>query len=395
MKGFLAAALFAFLLKLLLAWHTAGTNDALTWARDLAALRSAGFAELYRSGVQYAAPSGKLYPRQAFIHPPGTLHLLRALEWLEQRSGWPLRFWLRAACALADAAMLALVWLQCSKRVAGAALAMVALSPISILVSGFHANTDPIVLAFVVASVFLAERSRPAWAGIALGIAAGLKLVALLFAPAVLLWLPSARDRGRWLFAGAAAWIAIGLPYLAEQPALIIKTMLGYESAAGLWGFGLVPTLLAAPGGNALRIYAAAAKWTALAAAAWLPLWLRSRSVRAPLFAQCGWISLVFLFLSPGFGLQYLAWTIPWIVLLKPGCIAAYQGVAGVFLVAVYVGAGAPGGTADLLTPSNFPVLILMGLICWITIGAVAWRWAHLYTIVDSSARQPAQSRES
>src|SRR5690242_14834886 len=77
------AGMIAFLLKLLLAGSTMGSNDARTWKYDLTTLHTAGFAELYRWGVQYDvdydSPSGRLSQRQAFIHPPAVLHALRIL----------------------------------------------------------------------------------------------------------------------------------------------------------------------------------------------------------------------------------------------------------------------------------------------------------------------------
>jgi len=58
------AGMIAFLLKLLLAGSTMGSNDARTWEYDLTTLHTAGFAELYCWGVQYDvdydSPSGRL-----------------------------------------------------------------------------------------------------------------------------------------------------------------------------------------------------------------------------------------------------------------------------------------------------------------------------------------------
>jgi len=101
----------AFLLKLSLALFTYGSNDVRTWEYDLAALRTAGFAELYRTGVQYrppsGAPSGAMSQRQAFIHPPAILHMLPILG---------SRFWLRVICAVADAGTLAVLWSMSERR---------------------------------------------------------------------------------------------------------------------------------------------------------------------------------------------------------------------------------------------------------------------------------------
>jgi hypothetical protein len=343
----------ALLLKLLLAASTAGTNDARTWEYDLTTLRTAGYDELYRSGVQYDSPAGRLSQRQAFIHPPGVLHALRLLG---------NRFWLRTVCAIADAGTLALLW-----RMFGSVPVLVVLSPISILISGFHGNTDPIMMFFVVAAVFYIERGNATCAGVAFGLACSVKLIPLIFAPAILLCLPGLRPRLKWLAASAFVWVTLSLPYLAQEPLLILRSMLGYSGATGLWGFSLASTLLGAG-----RIYDPAAKWIALLAASCLPLLTKRR-----LFAQCGLIALWFLFLSPGFGLQYLAWTVPWTVMLRRRTMLAWNIIAGAAALVVYAAASqnTPEGIyADLLYPAHFPVLILMGIVCWVAIAAIIWR---------------------
>jgi len=358
------AGVIAFLLKLLLAGSTMGSNDARTWEYDLTTLRTAGFAELYRWGVQYDveydSPSGRLSQRQAFIHPPAVLHALRILG---------NRFWLRATCALADAGTLALLW-----RMFGSVPLLVALSPISILISGFHGNTDPIMMFFLVASVFFAERGTASLAGLSFGLACSVKLVPLVFAPAILLCLPGLRPRLKWMASAIGIWVVLSLPYLVQEPVLILKSMLGYSGATGLWGFSLVLSLH----------YDSVIKWIALLAASLLPL-MRKRG----LFEQCGLIAFLFLFLAPGFGLQYLAWTVPWTVLLPQRWMIGYHLMVAAFALSVYAAAAqntSAGVYADLLNPAHFPILILMGIICWITIGAsMAILW------VDRNPALPAR----
>ncbi|HYL38418.1 MAG TPA: glycosyltransferase 87 family protein [Bryobacteraceae bacterium] len=370
MRRILWAAAGAFLLKVLLALFTAGTNDALTWEHNLARLDNAGFAELYRAGAQYNSPSGKAYPAQAFIHPPAVLHLLRALGKMQQLSGLPVRFWLRTTCALADAVMLGL--LLRARRASNRAFVLLALSPASILISGFHGNTDPILVLFALAAVLLAERGRPLSAGIAFGIACGIKLIPLLFAPSIFFHLRSPRRRSAWIVASGATWFALSLPYIALEPALILKTMLSYTSATGVWGFSLLSTLLGS-GSLFHSLYEPAARWIALLAAVAAPLLLRRRP---SLFHECGLVTFAFLFLSPGFGLQYLCWTIPWTLRLDFRWMATYHAVAGAFLLLVYTSASrSTRGYADLLTRENLTLLILIGLICWIETGVLAWRW--------------------
>src|ERR1700693_4521923 len=73
MRWLICAATAAFIIKIFIAFYTVGTNDSLTWDHDLAKLRTGGFTQLYREGVQYSSPSGWMYPRQDFVHPPAVV----------------------------------------------------------------------------------------------------------------------------------------------------------------------------------------------------------------------------------------------------------------------------------------------------------------------------------
>ncbi len=299
---------------------------------------------------------------------------------LQDTTSLPLRFWLRAACALADAGTLTLLWSMFRGRTE---LLIIALSPISILISGFHGNTDPIMMFFVVAAVFFAERGDAACAGAAFGLACSVKLIPMIFAPAILLCLPGPRSRLKWLAASAAVWFALSLPYMAQEPLLILKSMLGYGSLTGVWGFSLISGILGTG-----HLNNPAVKWLALLAASFAPLVIKRR-----LFAQCGLIAFSFLFLSPGFGLQYLAWTVPWTVLLGRRTMIVYHSIAGIFPLAVYAAAAqntSAGIYADLLNSFHFSVMALMGIVCWIAMAAIIWRWNSETLWADRNPALPA-----
>ena len=376
------AVVAALLAKAFLALTTVGANDALTWTHDLSILRIEGPANLYREGVQYASPSGKLYQRQPFIHPPGVVSGLYGLGILQDVSGLPLAFWMRLLCALADVGTVAVVWSLFRGAGTAGSILLLALSPISVLVSGFHGNTDPIMVFFVALTVLLVERRRPGWAAVAFGLAASIKLVPLIYLPAMIVYLPRNTVRARWAAIAAATWVAASMPWLARYPGLILRTMLSYGSATGLWGFYFLSGLLKTMGMAGIHdLYAPVARWAALLAAALLPFVFKALASRPSLFVQCGAITFLFLFLSPGFGLQYLAWTVPWIVALGIQPAAAYYAIAGAFMIAVYTEAAGgwhANAYADLLTAKHFTMLILMGFVCWIAMGVVLWRYARL-----------------
>lgn len=382
MRLLCSVAAVAFVLKALLALFTVGTNDMSTWDHDLVKLRAAGFADLYKEGVQYSSPSGRPYPNQPFIHPPAVLTGLRLLGALQSLTGLPFRFWLRIACGFADVGMLAMIWGMFPGLRGRAELWLLAASPVSILISGFHGNTDPIMICFVVLTVFLMTKGQYFWAAAAFGLACSVKLVPLIYAPAIMLCLPSFRTRARWIAIAAGTWVALSMPYLILQPLLIFKTVLGYGSVTGLWGFYFLTRLLQEAGfETAHALYAPASKWLALTVVAALPCVLKSLRLFPSLFAQFGMITFLFLFLSPGFGLQYLAWTVPWVVVLGVWPMAAYYVVTGLFLVSVYLESCKSVGLhaySDLLTSTNFGMLALMGCVCWVTIGVILPRYLRV-----------------
>ena len=392
------AAIAALSVKLLLALFTTGTNDSITWDRDVAVLRSSGAAELYRHGVQYPTMAGTSGLRQEFIHPPALLHGLQLLGALRNITGLPPHVWMRIACAFADVVTLALLCLMFPGAAYRPALILVSLSPVSIMVSGFHGNTDPIMMCFVVLSMWLLEKRSAGWAGAAFGLSLGVKLVPVIFVPALLLSMACSRNRVKWAGAAIVTWIIVSLPWLIQSPTLILRTVSGYSGSTGLWGFYLLAGVLRESGYPlAYAIYAPCAKWLALGAVAAAPFILRYGRVRLSLFAQCGLITSLFLFLSPGFGLQYLAWTVPWVIVLAPRVIAQYFAAAGIFMVGVYAEAAwANGGGiyANLLSADNWHLLIELGIPCWITMGLMAasyWRLAVRPTELPGEERHPVR----
>jgi hypothetical protein len=234
---------------------------------------------------------------------------------------------------------------------------------------------------FVVLTVFLLERGHTGRAAVAFGLAASIKLVPVIFLPAMIVYLSRNAVRARWACVAAATWVAASMPWLAQYPGLILRTILGYSGATGLWGFYFLAGLLKTTGvAGPYNLYAPVAKWAALIAVTLLPFALRRFASRTSLFVQCGAITFLFLFLSPGFGLQYLAWTVPWILTLGARTAAGYYAVAGVFLLAVYTEAGGfkVHAYADLLTVKNWAMLMTMGFVCWVAIGIVVGRYGQV-----------------
>src|SRR5215510_3618928 len=203
-----AALAAATALKLYLALTTAGSMDAVGFADHLTKIEQVGGLGAYAVRGAFNNP---------FNSPPFMIHALRAMGWLERTTRLPFPFWLRLPSVLADVGsffitrrLLANIW---PARNLSWPLFLVAVSPISIMISGYHGNTDSLMIFFVLLAVcFCEHRTRPWVAGLAFGAALCVKVVPLLFAPALLLYLPAARRRVQFCLGAAGLWFIASLP---------------------------------------------------------------------------------------------------------------------------------------------------------------------------------------
>jgi hypothetical protein len=296
------AALLAFGLKLLLALRTTGTNDIRSFMYFLLEYDAWGIRRTYAEEPE-------------FNHPPFILHWLGALRWLYHHVGLKPGFWIRIPSILADFGSACLLGRILADRLGDsrvrATLLIAVLAPVSIFVSGFHGNNDPVLIFFVLLSVFLLERGAPDWAaGLSMGMAVNMKIVPLVFWPAIFLWLPSLRRRAEYFGAAVLAVVVASTPILFQEPALLARKVLGYKSAFGMWGFSRLASLAPETVSSA---YEAVGRYALVLVLVALAFWMNRRAEKPRPFAQIGALVFAFLAFSPGFGVQYLAWLVPWI----------------------------------------------------------------------------------
>jgi hypothetical protein len=295
-------------------------------------------------------------------------------------------------------------------RPARITVALIALAPISILVSGFHGNTDPEMLFFTLLSVcWIANPRRTALAGGAMGLAISIKVVPLVFLPAVFLWLPTWRRRVEYFATAIVVVTVCASPFLFEFPGLLARKVLGYPSFFGLWGLSRLSTSSPSIGWIAvlLKHYGRALLAGLLIA---LSFWMNRRSPRPSLYRQFGVITAAFLAFTPGFGTQYLTWALPWIVGLPlVGSVPFLLGSAVFpFLVYTFWSQGAEPETADpnwlgahfwrLGFPPDYAnaavegpwrgPLVPVEIACWITVLV-------LFCFQVRAARQSAEGERS
>src|ERR1700741_3849485 len=297
--------------KLLSAWFTVGTSDVITWRAF------ANNAALCGQCV-YSLPGPYGDP---FNHPPFVVVFLKLI------AGTALfPFWLRLPSILADIATVFLV----SRLLPNASkwlLVLLALNPVSILISGFHGNTDPVMICFVVASIYASTKDRSELAGLAFGVALSIKIVPLLLAPCFL-FQPGKRRRLIFVATTVAVVIVFSLPYLSIEA---ITKVLGYSGLFVNWG---IAHYLDLAGRMPLHFFAAPMRYAIIVGSIVLSAWL-NRSERS-LFQICATIVLLFYVLTPPMAMQYFAWGVPFMILLGPLQASLYYGFAGALIALEY-----------------------------------------------------------
>lgn len=367
--GFVAGA--ALVIKLCLAFFTYGTNDAFTFEQMLETLNNRGAVTLYREGTPVLLDD-KVIARPPMNHPPFSLTLLRFWDLLRNLTGLSLRFWMRACCAFADLIAVSLLWALAEKgRLDWRAVLIVAGAPAAIMISGFHGNTDSIMIAFSVIAAYLIETEHPAWiAGVAFGLSCSVKVWPLVLFPVLALSAGSFRRSLQFMLAGLGTAFLAAMPWLATDPQLIFRQVFYYSPVRGWWGLSYLWP-------QSLDLVRYIVFGISLAAA--VGMYRRIRSV----VAQCAVVASLFLFLAPGFGPQYLAWVVPWTCAAGWRTSAGFHAASAVFLFGMYntwsLGLPWNYGNAFNLYKVPFPAWVYpTGLVAWGLLPIVAmevwWR---------------------
>ncbi len=387
------AACLALLAKLACAALTSGTNDADAFYNFGRFIWEHGLIAQYR-----ATPE--------FNHTPATGWFCALIFGAGQGIGF--NFFLRLPGILADfAAVHALLrWREETGRLPAWALLLLAVSPVSLMVSGFHGNVDGVLVWLLVLTVLEGRAGRPVWCGVWFGLACQVKIIPLLVAPVFFFHWLSRRQAGRFFVCASAVILAGWSAPLIAIPEIFLRNVVGYSSNWGGWGIsywlgqthaavfapigfdGLTPTQLAVM--SALKMIIASA---ALGLA-----WTRRRLGPEQLFATLTLVWTVFFVFAPGVGAQYLVWLAPFLLVAAPRAFAAITAASSVFLFVFYnaICGGLPWyrglSTAELLPRwaawSNLPWLACVALLA----GAVR---RAIYSSLSSPSASSSGSSSS
>ena len=338
--GIVVVALIAALLKTGIALMTLGTNDSIAFYQFAKALETHGLAWTY----QHSA---------LFNHPPLVGYLLQGLAWLDhqpfcRQNGLTFPFLLRFPGIIADFLVVLLVLFVVREypelRPPRWALLLFAASPVSIMVTGFHGNTDSILVLFFFLASLLAVRGRPLLCGLFLALSCQVKIIPLLFLPIFFFfWM----ERRRWhLF--IASFVVTSLLFCAEPllraPGALLKNVLSYGSFWGIWGvtyclrmtglqeFSKVNFFDLSGTQNTVMMILKLIVVLSILVLAW-----RRRKLAPPsLFATIAYAWMIFFVFSPGVAAQYLIWLAPFVLLLSPTFYGWLVAGSSIFLFALY-----------------------------------------------------------
>ena len=331
--------------KLVLAASTFGTEDVARWSAYARGVAHAGPVGVYRLRFR-AVP---LFPHHhhnyhhyywLYNHPPLVGYMLLVVKAATQRGVWfPLAIRIPAIAADVVASFLVLELLRTrrSPQEALAAAALVALSPILLVISGYHGNTDPVFIMFSVLSVYLlVDRRAPALAGLSIAIALSVKIVPVVIVPTLLVFAIQAGRRValRFVVSMGALVVLTWAPVVAQVWQPFRHDVLGYGGTGRpRWGLAQLASIVGHPGwvtnhGTTGR-YITVLAVTVIPAA--LVLWRPWLVVEASALALVG-----LLVLSPAFAMQYLAWAAVPAYLLSFFGATAFNYFGGFLLIEIY-----------------------------------------------------------
>lgn len=346
-----------------------GSNDIVFWNEFAVAIRANGLLDTYGH-------------YRAFNHPPLMGYYAAAILAVSEATALPFAVVFKLLPVTADLAAGVLVFRAGRMRGASpgraAAVACAYLwSPVSILISAHHGNTDALLAALLLAAALCVESGAPLLAGLALGAAFNVKIVAVFAGPALLLFQRDRRSALRFL-AGAASGLLPFVPVLLTIEPEFYRNAIAYKSNVDHWGIPFVLLALreirhltgAAMG--AMDAYVDIGRYAI--AVATLVIAALGRSRRWPVSESLAVTFALVLVLAQGFGVQYCIWVLPCLYVTSPRAAHAYSATAGAFLLLTYVHFWDGLFPALTLFNSRYPVgSALFGFGAWLVLAAFVW----------------------
>ncbi len=366
----LIVALLAMAAKIYCARTTYGTVDVILYYNFARNIAHEGVVNTY------------LHDR-IFNHPPllgnylGFAYALAGGTDTKPASGQMFAFYHRLPGIISDFLVVLLVlWIRRQTgRLPLWAIALLAASPISFMISGYHGNYDPLIPLGLVLTVVACLQRRALLAGVLLGVACQVKIIPLIMSPVLFFYWWQRGRTNAWVFAAATVvtlLVAWSAPLLAV-PEIFTRQVLVYNSIWGWWGVTYLLNITGIPSLTGIisvtplspqqAVITQVLKFLVIAGTLALG-WRRRKLATVDLLATMGLVWALFFTFAPGFGVQYLAWVSPFLLFYSSRWFAAFTaaGSVGLFIFYNTISSGIPwqkGYMLEKLFPIWGPWLLL------------------------------------
>jgi|GEM_PF-3648608 len=261
------------------------------------------------------------------------------------------------------------------------------LNPVTIMLSAYHGNVDPLMAAAMLWALVLRWKERPITSGFALGLSILMKPTALLALPP--LAFPLGWRGVRFIAAALLTVAAICVPFVLVDPTF--GRFLGsYGGAYGEWGL----TLMLREVGRAFDLRAVNAwveQFGRYLLAAVLAVWfvfLMKRWRLESLTANAGAIAATLLFFyvtATGWGPQYLSLAFPFLLIVRVRLAVIYSAATAPYLLATYIYAWrfetyagkSVFSHSDSLPATDLAILVAnrgFTVVAWTACAFILWR---------------------
>jgi uncharacterized membrane protein len=219
-----------------------------------------------------------------------------------------------------------------------------AASPVSIMVTGFHGNTDAVMVLFLVLSTIAAVRKQPVFSGVLMALSCQIKIIPVLLLPIFVFYWIKHRRTLRYFVALSTVWILLSLEPLLRSPTAFLQHVVGYGGFWGIWGVTYLLRITGLPQfsrvsffglSSAQQIIMTALKAIVIALVVLLA-WRRRKLNGVGLFHSVGYAWMIFFVIAPGVAAQYLIWLAPFILLLAPSFYGILVAASAIFLFILY-----------------------------------------------------------
>jgi uncharacterized membrane protein len=212
------------------------------------------------------------------------------------------------------------------------------------MVSGFHGNTDSIMVMFFGLTAYMCLKEQPWLCGLFFALSCQIKVIPLLFFPILFFFWFHRRAIRSFLLPFVLTSVVLWWEPLLNFPTLFIKNVLSYGSFWGIWGITYWLRLTELPAFNLVWFVNFSPAQTVIAtllkvlivASIFVIAW-RRRALGGRALSESiayGWV--IFFVFSPGVCAQYMVWLAPFILILSPSFYAWLTAASSLFLFFFY-----------------------------------------------------------